>query len=230
MRYFALVEDWPGESMVYFRELPGCFSSKPTYEEALKAAPAAIASYLNWLKKNDLSIVEENDGKIEVVVKERLAALNDQIGPRFETDLAPPGDVEIDNALDVAAAARAEVHELYESVPQQYRYISKSPGAWSLTQHLQHIVESEAGYISCLAEQPAATSGSALPSNLSMALFDNAMDHELLLRGLSPAERERIFMHEGEEWTAAKVLRRMTEHLREHYLWMVTIAEQLRTR
>jgi predicted RNase H-like HicB family nuclease len=229
MRYFALVEDWPGGSMVYFRELPGCFSSEPTYEEALKAAPAAIASYLNWLKKNDLDIVEENDGKIEVVVKERLAAL-DQIGPRFETDLAPPGDVEIDNALNVAAVARAELLELYDSAPQQYRDLSKSPGAWSLTQHLQHIVESEAWYISRLTEQPAATSDSALPSDLSMALFDDAMDHELLLRGLSLAERERIFLHEGAEWTAAKVLRRMTKHLREHYPWMVTIADQLSTK
>ncbi len=230
MRYFALVEDWPGESMVYLRELPGCFSSAPTYEEALKAAPAAIASYLNWLKKNELNIVEENDGKIEVVVKERLSVLNGQVGPRFEADLAPPGDVEIDNALDVAAAARAELLELYDSVPHQYRNLSLSPGAWSLTQHLQHIVESEAWYISRLAEQPAATSGSALPSDLSMALFDNAMDHELFLRGLSPAERERIFLHEGEEWTAAKVLRRMTEHLREHYPWMVAIAERLGTK
>ena len=230
MRYFALIEDWPGESMVYFRELPGCFSSALTCEEALKAAPTAISSYLNWLKKNDLDIVEENDGKIEVVVKERLSALNDQIGPRFEADLAPPDDVEIDNALNVAAAARAEVLELYDSVPQQYRDLSLSPGTWSLTQHLQHIVESEAGYISRLAEQPAAASGSALSSDLSMALFDNAMDHELFLRGLSPAERERIFLYEGEEWTAAKVLRLMTGHLREHYLWMVAIADQLRTR
>src|SRR5215472_12515879 len=139
MRFYALVEDWPGESMAYFRELPGCFSSAPTYEEALKAAPAAIASYLNWLKKNDLNIVEENDGKIEVVVKERLPALNGESGPRFEADLAPPGNVEIDNALDVAAAARAELLELYDSVPYQYRNISLSPGAWSITRHLQHI-------------------------------------------------------------------------------------------
>src|SRR5260370_35423729 len=212
--------------MVYFRQLPGCSSSEPTYEEALKAAPAASTSYLNWLKKNELEIVEGNDGKIEVVVKERLAALNDQIGPRFETDLAPPGDVEIDNALDVAAAARAEVLELYESVPQQYRNISKSPGAWSLTQYLQHIVESEAGYISCLAEQPVATSGSALPSNLSMALFDNPMDHELLLRGLSPSESGGIFLHAAATGTHAKELARRISHRRDHYPWMEPIASQ----
>src|SRR5260221_12119952 len=106
MRYYALVEDWPGESMVYFRELPGCFSSAPTYEEAVKAAFAAIASYLSWLKKNDLSIIEnvEDDGKIELVVKERLAAPDMQVGPRFEADLAPPYDRESDKVLHVAHA------------------------------------------------------------------------------------------------------------------------------
>ena len=232
MRYYALVEDWPGESMAYFRELLGCFSSAPTYEEAVKAAPAAISSYLKWLKKNELTIGENagDDGEIEVVVKERLPAAGGQIGPRFEADLAPPGDVEIDNALNVAAAVRAALLELYDTAPPASRDRSTSPDGWSLTQHLHHILETEAWYISRLTEHPTATFGNALPPGLSMALFDNAMDHELFLRALSPAERERVFTHEGEEWTAAKVLRRMTGHLVEHYLWMVAIAKELNAR
>ena len=228
MRYYALVEEWPGESMAYFRELPGCFSSAPTYEEAVKATPAAIASYLSWLKKNDLSIIEnvEDDGKIELVVKERLAAPNRQVGPRFETDLAPPDDREVDNALNVAAAARAALLDLYDSVPPVQRNRSTSPDGWSLTQHLHHILETEVWYVSRLAEHPTATFGNPLPPDLPMRLFDNAMDHELFLRALSPAERERVFSHEGEEWTAAKVLRRMTEHLMEHSPWVGALAKQ----
>jgi len=227
MHYYALVEDWPGESMAYFRELPGCFSSAPTYEEVVKAAPAAISSYLDWLKKNDLALIEEDNSEIEVVVKERLPAVNGQIGPRFKADLAPPDDVEIENALNVAAAARAALLELYDSVPPEQRNRSISPDSWSLTLHLHHILESEDWYISRLTEHPTATFGNPLPPDLAMALFDHAMDHELFLRGLSRADRERVFTHEGEEWTAAKVLRRMTEHLREHYPWMVAIALDL---
>jgi predicted RNase H-like HicB family nuclease len=230
MHFYALVEDWPGESMAFFREFPGCFSSAPTYEEALKAAPAAIFSYLNWLKKNDLAIVEEDNSEIEVVVKERLTADGGQIGPRFEADLAPPNDAEIENALNVAAAARADLLELYDSVPPEQRNRPVSPDSWSLTQHLQHILEAEDSYVSRLMEHPTATFGNALLPDLSMALFDHAMDHEIFLRGLSRADRERVFTHEGEEWTAAKVLRRMSEHLREHYPWMVAIAEKLNTR
>ena len=230
MRLYAMVEYWNVESMAYFRELPGCFSSAPTYEGVLKATPAAISSYLDWLKKNDLAIIEEDNSEFEVVVKERLTAVSGQIGPLFEADLAPPDDVEIENALNVAAAARAALLELYDSVPPEQWNRSISPDSWSITQHLHHILESEDWYISRLTEHPAATSGNTLPPDLSMALFDHAMDHELFLRGLSLAERERVLTHEGEEWTAAKVLRRMSEHLREHYPWMVAIAGELNTR
>jgi predicted RNase H-like HicB family nuclease len=224
MRFYALVEDWPGESMAYFRELPGCFSSAPTYEEAVKAAPAAISDFLKWSKKNDLALIEADDGEIEVVVKERISAVNGQVGPRFEADLAPPDDVEIDNALNVAAAARAALLELYDDVPPEQRNRSTSPDEWSLIRHLQHLLEAEAWYISRLTEHPTENSGDAQTPDLSMALFENAMDHELILRGLSAAERGRVLTHKGEEWTAAKVLRRMTGHLREHYPWMVAIA------
>jgi predicted RNase H-like HicB family nuclease len=217
MRFNALVEDWPGESMAYFRELPGCFSSAPTYEEAVKVASETISAFLKWSKENDLVLIEEYDGEIEVVVTERLLAVNDEAGPVFKADLPPPDDAEIDNSLNVAAVARAALLELYDGVPVELRDRSTSPDGWSLMQHLHHIFEAEAWFISRLTEHPTATFGNALPPDLSMALFENAMDYELFLRGLSPEDRERVFTHEGEEWTAAKVLRRMTAHLREHY-------------
>lgn len=230
MRFYALVEEWPEETMVYFRELPGCFSSAPTYEEAIKGAPDAISTFLKWAKKNDLALIDEDSSEIEVVVKERIPAINGQSGSRFEADLAPPDDVEIDNALNVAAAVRASILELYDNISPEQRDRSISPGAWSLTQHLHHLLEAELWYISRLTEHPTATFGNVLPPDLSMALFENAMDHELFLRGLSPAERQRVFIHDHVEWTAAKVLRRMTGHLSEHYQWMVSIAKELNTR
>ena len=227
MQYYALVEDWPGESMIYFRELPGCFSSAPTCEEALKNAPAAISTYLSWLKKNDITFVEDDGRDIAVTVKERLSAVDGRKGPRFEADLLPPDDVEIDAALNIAAVARTELLELYEGVPARDRERVLYTGEWSLTQHLAHIVESEAWYASRLMDAPPANPGPDLQSDVSMALFDNAMDVELLISGLTPEQRGHVFLHGGEEWTAAKVLRRMVEHLREHYPWMREIAKGL---
>ena len=227
MQYYALVEDWPGESLIFFRELPGCFSSAPTCEEALKNAPAAISTYLSWLKKNDITFVEDDGRDIAVTVKERLAAMDGQKGPRFEADLPPPDDVEIDAALNVAAVARTELLELYEGVQERDRERVLYTGEWSLTQHLAHIVEAEAWYASRLMDAPPANPGPDLHFDVSMALFDNAMDVELLMSGLTPEQRGHVFLHGGEEWTAAKVLRRMVEHLREHYPWMRDIAKGL---
>jgi hypothetical protein len=36
------------------------------------------------------------------------------------------------------------------------------------------------------------------------------------LRALSPEDLARVTIHEGEEWTPRKVVRRMLEHEREH--------------
>ena len=55
MKFYALVEEWPDESLVCFRELPGCFSAAPTTEEAIQKAPEAITAYIRWLKQNSIT-------------------------------------------------------------------------------------------------------------------------------------------------------------------------------
>jgi predicted RNase H-like HicB family nuclease len=221
MRYNALVEEWPGESMAYFRELPGCLSVAPTVEEAVAAAPAAIARHVKWLKANDL--IEEVDNDISVAMKERIAAI-ENAGPLFEADLPAPGDEEIYLALNAAGMARAELIDLYESIPPEQRDRVRVEGEWSVNDHLRHIIESELWYVSRLSDVPREKPISELSPEISVALFDVGMDSELALRGLSEEQRTRVFIHEGEEWTAAKVLRRLVGHLREHYPWIKELA------
>src|SRR5579859_5009922 len=228
MQFNALIEEWPEESMAYFRELPGCYCSAPTYEALLKIIPASITDYLKWVKANDITVLDEFDGQVEVVIKEHLVAENGKIGPLFEADIAPADDIEIDKALNVAAAARAALLELYEQVSPAQQMHRLSPASWSLTEHMQHLLESEAWYVSRLNEHPIEPASESAPADLAMKFFDNAMDYELALRALTPEQLQRIYTHNGEQWTAAKVLRRMTEHLREHYPWMVEIANNLK--
>jgi len=227
MQFNALIEEWPGESMAFFRELPGCYCSAPTYEGLLTIIPAAVADYLKWVKANDITVLEEFDGQVEIIIKEHMLAEGGNIGPRFEADLAPPDDSEIDIALNVAAAARAALLELYEQVSPAQQMHRLSPESWSLTEHMQHLLESEAWYVSRLSEHPIEPVSDALPADLAMKFFDNAMDYELILRALTPEQRQHIYTHDDEQWTAAKVLRRMTEHLREHYPWMAEIVKAL---
>ena len=59
MDVYALVEEWSHESLVSFRELPGCLSTAPTAEEAIQKAPEAITDYLCWLQQNKICFLEE---------------------------------------------------------------------------------------------------------------------------------------------------------------------------
>jgi predicted RNase H-like HicB family nuclease len=227
MQFFALVEDWPGESMVYFRELPGCICSAATTEDVIKAAPGAVAEYFKWLKANDLPLLDEFDGTIEVVVRERMSAENDRLPYCFEADRIPPTDEEIERALGVAAAARATILDLYENVPPEALEKAIAPGSWSLKQHLQHLVESETWYISRISELPEPSFSDAELADLTLAFFDKAIDYEIFLRERTPEQRQQGYMADGEEWTVGKVLRRMAGHLREHYPWMKEIAQRV---
>jgi predicted RNase H-like HicB family nuclease len=74
MQFYALLEEWSGESIAFFRELPGCFVSAPTTEDALRDAPATIEQYFRWLKENHIVIVEDEIHPIEVVLSERLSS------------------------------------------------------------------------------------------------------------------------------------------------------------
>lgn len=215
--------------MALFRELPGCYCSAATFEALRNIIPASIADYLKWAKANDITVLDEFDGQIEVGIKEHIVLENDSIGPLFEADLAPPDDIEIDKALNVAAAARAALLELYEQVSPAQQMHRLSPDSWSLTEHMQHLLESEAWYVSRLSEHPIEPASDSAPADLAMKFFDNAMDHELALRALTPEQRQRIYYaSNGGQWTAAKVLRRMTVHLREHYPWMEEIVSNLK--
>ncbi len=227
MEWYALVEEWPNESLVSFRELPGCLSTALTTEEAIQKAPEAIAEYFHWLKQNKIFFPKEEINSIEVVVKERLRA--DQVGPCFETELVAPTDREMTNALTVAAIARALLVELYNRVPPAQRSCAFKSGEWSLTEHLQHLLRSEAHYVGCLNDQPPEAIPPVPETELPRKFIENGKNYEIFLRALTAEQRSHVYIHGEAEWTVAKMLRRMTEHLRDHYPWMQTIVRQFCT-
>jgi hypothetical protein len=227
MDCYALIEEWsdPDESIVFFRELPGCFVTAPTTREAIQQAPGAIADYTRWLKQHKLFFLEGKVSSINVVVKEILRA--NLAGPRFASDLPAPTDQELENALQVAAIARAMIAHLYNEVVPAQRSCVTRPGEWSLTDHLEHLLKADAHYVGCLSEQVPEALLPVAEEELPLRLIENGRSYETVLRGLTPSGRTRLYIHGEAEWTAAKTLRRMTKHLREHYAWMQEVASQL---
>jgi hypothetical protein len=222
-----LIEEWtdPEERIVFFRELPGCFVTAPTTHEAIQQAPGAIADYARWLKQNKIFFLEGNVSTINVVVGESLRA--NLAGPRFASDLPAPTEQEMDNALQVAATARALLAHLYNEVVPAQRSGAARPGEWSLTAHLEHLLKADAHYVGCLSEQDPEALPPVPEEELPLRLIENGRTYETMLRGLTPFQRTHIYLHGEAEWTAAKTLRRMTKHLREHYPWMQAVASQL---
>jgi predicted RNase H-like HicB family nuclease len=227
MDWHALVEEWPNETLVSFRKLPGCLSAAPTTEEALAKAPEAIADYRQWLGQNEIDFLEEEVGPDNVVVKERLFA--DQVGPLFEAELAAPSNQEMANALTVAATARAQLADLYIGVSSADRGQAIKFGEWSLAEHLQHVIEAEEHYVGCLNEHLPETLPPIPMDQLPRTLIESGMKHEMFLRQLTAERRAHVFIHGEARWTSAKVLRRMTEHLRDHYPAMQAVARRLGT-
>ena len=230
MEFYALIEELsdPDERIVFFRELPGCFVSTPTTHEVIQQAPGAIAEYVRWLQQRQIFFLEEDVSSINVVIKEILRG--ESVGPRFASDLPAPTDQEIDNALRVAATTRAMLAHLYNEVELAHRSYAVKPGEWSLTDHLMHILRAEAHYVGCLSDQLPEALQPIPETELALKLIENGRTYETVLRSLSPAQRTRLYIHGEAEWTAAKTLRRMTKHLREHYPWMQKLADQFSTR
>ncbi len=222
MYFHALVEKGSNESIAYFRDLPGCIALAPTPRQALHEAFPVITDYLQWLKQNGIVLFEENPEAIDVVLEEALEFSEEAGGPIFKTDLVAPNDVEIINALNVAATMRALIIELVTNMPPSSPEQATEDQTWSLSQHFTHIMETETWYVSRLQEHP--TVGALDPmltiDDKCMKFFENAIDYEIVLRDLPSEQRAHIFTHEGEAWTLAKVLRRMTGHLSEHYSQM----------
>jgi hypothetical protein len=81
----------------------------------------------------------------------------------------------------------------------------------------------------CLNEQLPEATPPVSEEELPMKFLENGMIYESFLRGLTPEQRAHVYIHGEARWTAAKTLRRMTEHLRDHYPWMQTIAQQFCT-
>ena|SRR5258708_7318795 len=152
-------------------------------------------------------MLEEEVSSINVVVKEHRRG--DQVEPRFEADLPAPTDREIDTALHVARAARAQLTKLYDEVLLVHRSSALTSDEWSLTQHLRHILEAEAYYIACLSDQAPEALPAVAEADLTRKLLENAMDYETFLRELTPEQRTRVYIHGVAEWTAAKVLQKV---------------------
>jgi hypothetical protein len=212
----ALIEQWPRETLVFFDGWPGCFVSAATPAEAMAAVPAAVAEHRAWLTAHGLAPVDEVAG---VEVAEHFRPEAGAKGLRFSADLVPPGDADLERALGIGALACADLIDLFERAGPEQRARTVPPGVHeldkSITDQLRHLAELDLVYAATLSDRQPATV--ELPADPAGALRTSDQHVAATLRTLPTSLRSRRFVRDGEEWTAAKVVRRRTGHLFEHF-------------
>lgn len=214
----ALVEVWPGEVAAFVHELPGVIVSAPSLDELLEALPNSVEAHLGWLAAHGFDT--DSFAGAEIEVAEQLDAVEGKRGPLFEADREIATPDQIDAALQIAALARRDLVDLYRSISEFRRELVRSEGQWSVAYHLQHVAEAEVFYASRLGQEEP----EPLPSDPVEALRASAAYATNVLTTLPESARAQVFERRGEQWTATKVLRRMTSHLREHYPWVRELA------
>lgn len=213
-----------GSCMAHVVELPGCITMGATREEAVAAAPEAIARHLAWLRQHGEPAPADDD--IEVEVAETVSAAGtfpgtpgDQVG-FFASDRKPVPEEEIERALRWAEYSRRDLLDLFEDVPRQALDWSPDVTSWTMRRVLEHIASAEAFYVTRLDAE--ADRG---PSSLLGVLRDAAVRR---LRSLSSEERAVIQTPRGEPWSACKMLRRFLEHEQEHLAQLRELVDRYR--
>ena len=213
----ALIEVWSGEAGIYIHELPGVYAAGSTTDDALLLLPDVVEQHLAWLASHGFDV---GTAPVEIAIAEVLPAVDGRRGPLFDADREPATSRSIEQALQVARLARRDLIDVYRAVSEVRRSQASAPGTWSMAEHLLHVAEMERFYLNCLPWGPDAL----LPADPVRALQSSAQLADSTLHAVRDEQRDAVYPSNGEQWTLAKVLRRMTGHLREHLPWLREIA------
>jgi predicted RNase H-like HicB family nuclease/uncharacterized damage-inducible protein DinB len=179
--------------------LPGASARGVTVEEAKENIRSAIEEYLSLLRDVGEQVPKASeDIRLEFEEVDR---------PTFLTDYDALHPNEMETLFRWMAISRQELMDLVKGLPEEVFEWQPDDETPPIREILCHVAESDLWYTDRLKQWPeaplfrlAATRGVALER----------------LRALSDEERARATVHEGQEWTPRKVVRRMLEHEREH--------------
>jgi len=223
MRYVVFLEvQEDGTTMAHVPALPGCISSGATREVALARTPDAIAAYLAWLRHHgEQTVAPQEPIEIELggSVQDPESHLGDEPG-LLPTDRAPLSDAEVAQLMRLMAYSRRDLLELVGGMSREVLYWQPQAGGdapgWPIDDILEHVARAERVYTS------------RLSGNIFDLIEDARRDALERVSRLTEQERTQITHHQGEYWTARKVLRRYLEHEREHSQHISQVLAQFR--
>jgi hypothetical protein len=202
----ALIERWPGEHLLYARELPGFCVAGANSTDLQMRSGNLLQTHLDWLVERDM--IDEPASPVELSIVEELDSVSSDAGPRFMVDLVAPDEMEVETALAVGRAAVADLVDMYERAERT------GDSAHTATL-LQRIAQRDAWFGSRLTQ-----------SQSALVIVETSDPVDLLVHAAGAFEDDvdqfvldcaaDLWLCDREEWTLAKVLRRRTAHLRRH--------------
>ena len=188
--------------------LPGAAARGKTVEEAKQNIRAAIQEYL--------SLLHDVGEPVPRITADIHLEFQEVDTTTFLTDYDALHSNEMETLFRWMAISRQQLMDMVKSLPEDAWNWKPDDDTPSIRDILCHMAESDLWYTDRLKQWPeaplfrlAATRGVALER----------------LRALTEAELGRVTIHEGDEWTPRKVMRRMLEHEREHIAQLRQLVE-----
>jgi len=194
-----------GEGSYWLAHVPvlrGCIASGTTRDDAIANARRAFRAYLELLDARGVSIEHWKD--LEPATFEVRDLPTDRVVPE---DIGPLEEHEIRDFLHQFEASRAALISLVRDISAEEIERKPSETMWSVREALEHVMLTEADFLSRLEKWPAD------PYNTLQAV------HRLVFQRftvMEPADTALDHVVMGRRWTTRKVMRRMLEHEFEH--------------
>jgi predicted RNase H-like HicB family nuclease len=193
--------------------LRGCIASGTTRDEAIANARRAFRAYLELLDARGVSVDHWKD--LDPATFQVRDLPTDRVVPE---DIGPLEEHELRDFLHHFEASRAALISLVRDIPAEELERKPSEAMWSVREALEHVMLTEADFLSRLEKWPAD------PYNTLQAI------HRLVFQRftvMEPAETGLDHVVMGRRWTTRKVMRRMLEHEFEHLVHIKEIVDAL---
>ncbi len=218
MRFRLAVEDVePNHWVAFVLDLPGCFSSAASAEEAIARAPQSITHYFSWISEHDvLPAIANVSVEVEVVEQfrsfESLEEPGYIVNAFFEDDRRPLGYWDVEVALRLMGWTRQDLLVSTQGLSREqlHRHQGKEK-LTSVAGILRHVAIAENWYLDRMG---LGLEMNQLPGEvfeMLSAVRENAKKQLVKLIGES-----RVVRESGEHWSGRKVIRRLLWHERDH--------------
>jgi predicted RNase H-like HicB family nuclease/uncharacterized damage-inducible protein DinB len=209
-----------GATLAQVIELPGCFASGATREEALGRLQQAVEAYHAWLRRHD-EYMPIMRGPFVFDVQEAFQIRFEdgvEINSFFTPDAQTASDEDIEWALALMGWQREDLLECVGGLSDAALdwVPPDDPDGRSIRSILDHLAQAEVWYMGRLDETPPNVIVANLPGptldrlqRVRQAAIVRITSYPQELRGM-------LFTHQGEQWTLRKALRRVVWHERDH--------------